>query len=158
MISIAEAKNQLPALVHRAEAGEAVTITRRGKPVAVMVSAELYERAIRQAGAGPSWFDRLNTWRGSLPADFEGLSDAELDAVRDREPYVPRTDFGDERYADLDVAAMALRAAESEPHRMEDRTGNPGRNRRAWAQELRREIVVMQQACNASSVTIVRTT
>jgi prevent-host-death family protein len=131
MISIAEAKNQLPALVHRAEAGEAVTITRRGKPVAVVVSAELYERAIRQAGAAPSWFDRLNIWRDSLPADFEGLSDTELDAVRDREPYVPRTDFDDDRYADVDAFAMALQMAESEPERAEDRTGLPRRDRRA---------------------------
>ena len=36
MISIADARNRLPALVHQAEAGEAVTITRRGKPVAVV--------------------------------------------------------------------------------------------------------------------------
>lgn len=131
MISIAEAKNQLPALIHRAEAGEAVTITRRGKPVAVVVSAELYDRAIRQAGAAPSWFDRLNIWRGGLPADFEGLSDTELDAVRDREPYVPRTNFDDDRYADIDAFAMALRAAEAEYERVEVLKGKPKRGRRA---------------------------
>ena len=39
MISIADARNRLPALVHQAEAGEAVTITRRGKPVAVVISS-----------------------------------------------------------------------------------------------------------------------
>jgi prevent-host-death family protein len=131
MISIADAKNQFPALVHRAEAGEAVTISRRGKPVAVVVSAELYERAIRQAGAAPSWFDRLNIWRSSLPAELEGLSDAELDAVRDREPYVPRTDFDDDHYADVDAYAMALRAAESESESAEDRKNKPKRGRRA---------------------------
>jgi prevent-host-death family protein len=35
--SIAEAKNNLPKLVDRAAAGEAVTITRRGKAVAKIV-------------------------------------------------------------------------------------------------------------------------
>jgi prevent-host-death family protein len=35
--SIAEAKNNLPKLVDRAVAGEEVTITRRGKPVAKIV-------------------------------------------------------------------------------------------------------------------------
>ena len=36
--SIAEAKNNLPKLVDRAVAGEDVTITRRGKPVARIVA------------------------------------------------------------------------------------------------------------------------
>ncbi len=36
--SIAEARNNLPKLVDRAVAGEEVTITRRGKPVAQLVA------------------------------------------------------------------------------------------------------------------------
>jgi prevent-host-death family protein len=40
--SIAEARNQLPRLVHEVEKGDTVTLTRRGKPVAVMIGfAEL---------------------------------------------------------------------------------------------------------------------
>jgi prevent-host-death family protein len=35
--SVAEAKNQLPKLLDRAIAGEEVTITRRGKPIARIV-------------------------------------------------------------------------------------------------------------------------
>lgn len=42
--SIAEAKNQFSALVHDAEQGQAVRLTRRGKPVAVLISTEQYER------------------------------------------------------------------------------------------------------------------
>lgn len=42
--SIAEARNQLPALVHQVEKGAPVRLTRRGKPVAVLVSLREYER------------------------------------------------------------------------------------------------------------------
>ena len=110
MISIADARNRLPALVHQAEAGEAVTITRRGKPVAVVISFEEYERV---RGAASSWMSRLDIWRTGLPDGIEGLTDAELDAVRDCAPYVPRVDFGAAEYADLD-AAQGLRVAEAE--------------------------------------------
>ena len=99
MISIAEAKSKLPALIHQVEAGEAVTISRRGKPVAVVISVAEYERV---RGVATSWVDRLDAWRASLPADFEGLTAAELEAVRDREPYMPRLDFSTEEYADFD--------------------------------------------------------
>ena len=46
--SIAGARNQLPALVHEAEAGKPVHLTRRGKPVAVLISAADYERLTRE--------------------------------------------------------------------------------------------------------------
>ena len=42
--SIAEAKNNLSGLVHEAEHGHPVRLTRRGKPVAVLISTEQYER------------------------------------------------------------------------------------------------------------------
>lgn len=42
--SIAKARNQLPALVHAVEEGPPVRLTRRGKPVAVLVSLAEYER------------------------------------------------------------------------------------------------------------------
>jgi prevent-host-death family protein len=42
--SIAEARNQLARIVHDAEKGQFVELTRRGKPVAVLVSAHEYER------------------------------------------------------------------------------------------------------------------
>ena len=42
--SIAQAKNNLSALVHAAEQGHPVRLTRRGKPVAVLISTEQYER------------------------------------------------------------------------------------------------------------------
>ena len=42
--SIAAAKNNLSGLVHEAEQGHPVRLTRRGKPVAVLISTEQYER------------------------------------------------------------------------------------------------------------------
>jgi len=43
-ISIAEAKSRFAELVHQAERGEAVRITRRGRAVAVLVSEADYAR------------------------------------------------------------------------------------------------------------------
>ncbi len=42
--SIADARDQLPALVHEAEEGVPVELTRRGKPVAVLISVTEYAR------------------------------------------------------------------------------------------------------------------
>lgn len=42
--SIAAAKNNLSGLVHEAEQGRPVRLTRRGKPVAVLISTEQYKR------------------------------------------------------------------------------------------------------------------
>ena len=42
-VSVAEAKNKLPALLHEAET-EPVEIVRRGKPVAVLLSRDRYDR------------------------------------------------------------------------------------------------------------------
>jgi prevent-host-death family protein len=42
--SIAEAKNKLPSIIHQVEKGPSVTLTRRGEPVAVLLSVREYER------------------------------------------------------------------------------------------------------------------
>ncbi len=42
--SIAEARNNLAALVHKSERGEPIELTRRGEPVAVILSLEVYDR------------------------------------------------------------------------------------------------------------------
>ena len=42
--SIAEARNHLPSLVKKAESGEAVELTRRGEPVAVLIGCRQYVR------------------------------------------------------------------------------------------------------------------
>ena len=42
--SIAEARDNLPGVVHEVEGGARVELTRRGKPVAVLLGIEDYER------------------------------------------------------------------------------------------------------------------
>ena len=80
-VSIAEAKNHLPRIVQQAEAGETVRISRRGKPVAVLISDREYARlnALR-----PVFTDFAREWRKHMIArgiefpvsdDFENLRD-----------------------------------------------------------------------------------
>lgn len=42
--SIAQARDHLPGIVHEVERGAAVELTRRGRPVAVILSRQEYER------------------------------------------------------------------------------------------------------------------
>ncbi len=46
--SIAEAKNRLPTIIHYVEKGPHVELTRRGKPVAMLLSIQEYERLSRK--------------------------------------------------------------------------------------------------------------
>jgi antitoxin Phd len=64
--SIAEARNNLARLVHIAEDGEPVRLTRRGRPVAVILSLTEYER-LRAAGDG--LWDRLQRFRDGVEAE-----------------------------------------------------------------------------------------
>ena len=79
--SIAETKAQLPRLVQKAEGGEVVRITRRGRQVAVLLSRQSYERLIAPR-ADLAGF--LKTWRAAMAArgiaptdeaDWQGLRD-----------------------------------------------------------------------------------
>ncbi|MEM1040727.1 MAG: type II toxin-antitoxin system prevent-host-death family antitoxin [Pseudomonadota bacterium] len=68
-----EARNQLSSLLDKVEAGEEVTITRHGKPVAKLVKAEDDEAAVvaRRREA----VKRIRELRESLPKDtLKGLS------------------------------------------------------------------------------------
>jgi prevent-host-death family protein len=58
--SVAEAKNQLPALVHAAEEGEPIEITRHGEPVAVVLSIAEYQLLRRNS---PDLMERYRAWR-----------------------------------------------------------------------------------------------
>jgi prevent-host-death family protein len=76
--TISEAKNRLPAIVHSVEKGPSVKLTRRGRPVAVLLSIKEYE-ALRGERIG-FWdaleaFCRQNTIADLSNADFEGLRD-----------------------------------------------------------------------------------
>ncbi|MHB8422365.1 MAG: type II toxin-antitoxin system Phd/YefM family antitoxin [Leptospirales bacterium] len=83
--SIAEAKSHLATVVHRAETGEIVHITRRGKPVAVLLSEEVYDRIV--AGARPGIWESIQAFRQRhdeepveiLDSDFTGLRSQEAE-------------------------------------------------------------------------------
>lgn len=80
-VSIAEAKNHLPRIVQQAEAGETVHITRRGKPVAVLLS----DREFARLSAPRQGFTEFaQEWRKNMIArGIEFPSTGDLDNLRD---------------------------------------------------------------------------
>jgi len=93
-VSLAEARDHLTGLVRDVERGQRVDLTRRGKRVAVLVSAEEYDRLKRpHATDGRAFLKALEDWRARLPDDFEGFSDDEVRSWRDRSPG-RHVDFG----------------------------------------------------------------
>ena len=83
--SIRDAKSKFSSLVQGVQKGQPVRLTRRGKPVAVLVSDHEYER-LKAAGAPRRDFMRfLQGWRRELIAKgLPFLSDKELAGLRDR--------------------------------------------------------------------------
>ncbi len=81
--SIAKARDNLTTIIREAETTTAVELTRRGKPVAVIVSIDEYRRLATPAGSFSSAFDRFR----------EAVDLAELDLgpelftdIRDTDP------------------------------------------------------------------------
>ena len=79
--SIAEAKNKLPSIIHDVESGSSARFTRRGKPVAVLLSLYDYERLAKQKR---SFWLTFQTFRSNAfknrsviisDDDFKGLRD-----------------------------------------------------------------------------------
>jgi prevent-host-death family protein len=80
-VSIAEAKTHLPRLVQQAEAGEPVRITRRGRPVAVLLSEREFERL---SAPRTGILDFLRMWRAEMDAQGIELAEGtEFDGLRD---------------------------------------------------------------------------
>ncbi len=91
MVSIAEARNQLAAIIHQVETGQPMTISRRGKPVAVVLSIVDYERLLDAQSFRPDGWNRLLAIRQELAeADaFADWSDEEIRQWRDSSPGRP---------------------------------------------------------------------
>ena len=80
--SISQARNSLPALVHAVEDGESVELTRRGRPVAALVSISDFDRLTRTR---PDLWSAVERFRAET--DLEELDVEQiLDGVRDRSP------------------------------------------------------------------------
>lgn len=85
-VSIAEARDQLSTWVRSAEHGSAVVLTRRGKPVAAIVSADEFRRLERLRAAGPM------AGLAGLAGGWE-CSDELIDAVESLERTSARPDL-----------------------------------------------------------------
>jgi antitoxin Phd len=81
-VSIADARDHLPSLVRAAEQGQPIELTRRGKPVAVLVSSREYHKL---TGGSRDIWDAIQRFRES-----HDLSDLDVDeiyaGVRDPSP------------------------------------------------------------------------
>lgn len=84
--SIAEARNQFTALVRRVEQGEKpVQVTRRGEPVAVILSIDEYARLLAQQSKPDFWqayLEYKERWQDEA-MDIEGDI---WEGVRDKTP------------------------------------------------------------------------
>lgn len=69
--TLAEARSRLPTIVDEAEAGEAIELTRRGKPVAVVVSHREFERLLR--GNRPSFGSAYDSFLEHHPLEGSGV-------------------------------------------------------------------------------------
>ena len=81
--SIAKARDQLAELVHRAESGTAVELTRHGKPVAVILSKQAYEELTQRR---PGLWDALERFREKHDLEAADLGPDVFEGIRDRSP------------------------------------------------------------------------
>lgn len=80
--SIAEARSSLPTIVDQAEAGQEIELTRRGKPVAVVVSLREFERL---RGERALFGEAYRRFLKTHPLRKVGLEDDFFDSTRDRD-------------------------------------------------------------------------
>ncbi|MCD6139305.1 MAG: type II toxin-antitoxin system Phd/YefM family antitoxin [Deltaproteobacteria bacterium] len=78
--SIAEAKNKLPALIHYVEKGPYVELTRRGKPVAVLLSIHEYERLSRKH---IGFWSAISEFRRRIEGEGIEITDRDFEGLRD---------------------------------------------------------------------------
>lgn len=79
--SIAEARSRLPAIVDQAESGAEVELTRRGQPVAVVVSRREFERL---RGKGLHFGDAYRKFLETHSLEDLGVEDDFATSIRDR--------------------------------------------------------------------------
>ena len=81
--SIAQARDHLSAIVHEAEDSGGVELTRRGRPVAVVVSIGEYQRLT--SGRALFW-EAYQSWRQSVDREKLNIGPDVWEGVRDRSP------------------------------------------------------------------------
>lgn len=74
--SVADARANLPKLLDEVEHGKEVELTRRGKPIAVMVSVQEYARLIgAHCDFGKAYSAHRRRYEGVARSVFDGLRD-----------------------------------------------------------------------------------
>ena len=81
--SIAEARNQFAAIVRDLKFTPTIKLTRRGKPVAMLLAIEEYERL--ETGRASFW-ENYQAFRASVDLGDLGIDPGEFDDVRDPVP------------------------------------------------------------------------
>src|SRR5260370_39184863 len=81
--SIAKARDRLPALVHQAEAGNPIELTRRGVPVAIIVGLQDYQRLARRQS---TFWSAYEQFRLSAKLAQLNIGAGVFEGVRDRSP------------------------------------------------------------------------
>lgn len=79
--SIAEARHNLAAIVHELDAASPVELTRRGEPVAVLLSTAAYQRLLPAAGR---FWAAYSAFRTDVSPDELAEPDDPFADVRDR--------------------------------------------------------------------------
>jgi|YNPBryantNP2012_1023418.scaffolds.fasta_scaffold03066_4 prevent-host-death family protein len=79
--SIAQARDRFAEIIRRLESQERVEVTRRGRPVAVLMSIEAFER-LRSAQA--DFWDRYQAFRASYDLDALAIGPETFAGTRDR--------------------------------------------------------------------------
>ncbi len=82
-VSVAEARQHFARLIKRAQQGKTIEITRRGEPVAVLLSATEYSAIM---GERSSFIDAMRQVRERLGVDELEIGDAEFEGLRERSP------------------------------------------------------------------------
>ena len=82
-IPLSKARDHLPALIRDAESGDTIQLTRRGQPVAVLLSNEEYAR-LRQGHQENGFFEALLDFRQNHRLDRDDADAGEWDNLRDR--------------------------------------------------------------------------
>ena len=62
-LSISEAKNKLPGIIHEVEMGESIQLTRHGQPAALIISIEEYRLLVSRR---KSFSDAIASFRDGL--------------------------------------------------------------------------------------------
>ena len=88
-VSIAQARDELTSLLRRSETGRIIRITRRGKPVAVLISEREYQRLVAAAVGRRDFWEAVSCWRRDVQPE-DDLTPEEVASWRDssagREP------------------------------------------------------------------------